>query len=67
MMHPVLDDSLKNDLEPTMHPRLASDSILLPLPPLCWRVRYRCNHIWVLFVCFYILNDWGGNLPKDTL
>lgn len=22
MMHPTLDDSLKNDLEPTMHPRL---------------------------------------------
>lgn len=26
MMHPILNDSLKNDLESTMHSRLASNS-----------------------------------------
>lgn len=35
MMHPTLDDSLKNDLEPTMHPRLASNSESSCLCLLC--------------------------------
>lgn len=68
MMHPILNDSLKNDLEPTMYPRLASNSESSCLCLLDAGVLGigATTSGFCLFVCFYILSDWG-NPQKDTL